>query len=103
MTLPASPIFRVPADHPSLPGHFPGQPVVPGVLILDEVAARACEALGGGLRPARVPQVKFVAPLLPEQEASIELDLDAAARRARFRVTRDGRLLVAGELGFVAA
>jgi len=27
------------ADHPSLPGHFPDAPLVPGVLILDEVRA----------------------------------------------------------------
>ena len=27
------------ANHPSLPGHFPGAPLVPGVLILDEVLA----------------------------------------------------------------
>jgi 3-hydroxyacyl-[acyl-carrier-protein] dehydratase len=103
VTPPETSSFRVPADHPSLPGHFPGQPVVPGVLILDEVAARACEALGGGLRPARLPQVKFVAPLLPDQDARIELDLDRAQHRVRFRVARDGQLLAAGELVFVPA
>jgi 3-hydroxyacyl-[acyl-carrier-protein] dehydratase len=27
------------ADHPSLPGHFPGTPIVPGVVILDEILA----------------------------------------------------------------
>ena len=28
---------RVAADHPALPGHFPGRPIVPGVLLLDAV------------------------------------------------------------------
>ena len=29
----------IPSDHPSLPGHFPDRPIVPGVVILDEVVA----------------------------------------------------------------
>ena len=31
------------ADHPSLPGHFPGTPLVPGVVILDEIVAALAE------------------------------------------------------------
>ena len=31
------------ADHPSLPGHFPGRPLVPGVVVLEQVL-RAVEA-----------------------------------------------------------
>lgn len=92
--------LRVPADHPSLPGHFPGRPVVPGVLILEHVAAQARGLLGAPHGPRRIPQVKFVAPLLPEQDASIELQAEPAQQRIRFRVFRDGQLLAAGELVF---
>jgi len=31
------------ADHPSLPGHFPDRPLVPGVVILDEVLTALVE------------------------------------------------------------
>ena len=91
------------ADHPSLPGHFPGQPVVPGVVILDQVSAHAIAACAVPCRVARIPQVKFVAPLLPDEEATIELDLDQASGRARFRVVRDTQVIASGELVLVPA
>lgn len=93
-------VLCIPADHPSLPGHFPGRPVVPGVVILDHAAARARALLGVSHGPRRIPQVKFVAPLLPAQEALLELVADDTQQRVRFRVLRDGVLLAAGELAF---
>lgn len=95
--------LRIDAAHPCLPGHFPGRPVVPGVLILEEVMRCARDALDLPLRLARVPQVKFATPLLPDEDAVIELTLDRPALRARFRLMHDARLLAAGELVFLPA
>ena len=90
--------FRIAADHPSLPGHFPGRPVVPGVVVLDRVLD-AIEAAHGPLAGLRLPQVKFAQPLLPEQTARIELNgLDGAAPRWRFRVLHGDTLLASGEV-----
>src|SRR5688572_25834300 len=86
--------FVIPADHPSLPGHFPGRPLVPGVVLLDRVV-EAIEAVHGPLPPLRLPQVKFVQPLLPGEEAHIELE--GAAPRWRFRVLRGDTLLASGD------
>lgn len=88
--------FSIPADHPALPGHFPGKPVVPGVLILDRVLD-AIQAQYGATQLLRLPQVKFLQPLLPEQSASVELQGDAP--RWRFRVQRDADavLIASGE------
>lgn len=85
--------FRIPATHPALAGHFPGNPVVPGVVVLDAVA----DALerGHGRRIAGFRQVKFVAPLLPEQSAALELDV--TDERLRFRVMRGDDLIASGE------
>ena len=63
--------FVIGHGHPSLPGHFPGRPVVPGVVVLDRVVA-ALEAAHGPLPPLRLVQVKFLRPLLPDEPARIE-------------------------------
>lgn len=98
--------FIIPADHPCLPGHFPGQPIVPGVVVLDRVLA-AIEAQHGALGALRMPQVKFLQPLLPEQTARIELQrlsdasdtsMSDAPPRWRFRVLRDEILIASGEV-----
>jgi len=86
--------FVIDPDHPCLPGHFPGRPLVPGVVLLDRVVA-AIEAAHGPLGPLRLPQAKFVQPLLPGEEARVELD--GAAPRWRFRVLRGDTLLASGE------
>lgn len=84
--------FRFAADHPSLPGHFPGRPLVAGVLLLEQVALalRAWRAE----RLACVREAKFIAPLAPEQTA--ELQLTAAGAQVRFELRRDGTLLARG-------
>lgn len=82
--------------HPSLPGHFPGQPVVPGVVILDAVQ-QAIEAETGALPPLRLPQVKFLQPLLPGEAAEIVID-SSTPGRWRFRVSRGADLLASGEM-----
>ena len=87
--------FTVPVDHPALPGHFPGQPIVPGVVLLDRVI-EAIEAGHGPLPPLRLPQVKFLHPLLPGQAAQV--CLEGEAPRWRFRVLRGDTVLASGEV-----
>jgi 3-hydroxymyristoyl/3-hydroxydecanoyl-(acyl carrier protein) dehydratase len=84
--------LRIPADHPCLPGHFPGRPLVPGVLLLEQVAL-ALRAWRGE-RLARVAEAKFVAPLRPGEAA--ELRLDERGGRLRSEIRRDGELLARG-------
>lgn len=65
-------LHYIPASHPSLQGHFPGSPVVPGVLLLNTVL-QCVQASHGALRLLAAPQVKFLQPLLPDQDFSIAL------------------------------
>lgn len=90
---------QVPATHPSLPGHFPGRPLVPGVLLLEGVARALRERLGA-LRVTALHSVKFLLPVLPEQRIELQIGADPRSGRARFRLQVDGRLAAHGELGF---
>lgn len=89
MTIP----LRVEADHPALPGHFPGDPVVPGVVLLDRIASAIERDGGGALRG--ILAVKFLAPLRPGEDAEVSLQRDGA--RVRFRIERAGVAILAGE------
>ena len=88
--------FSIPADHPCLPGHFPGRPLVPGVVVLEQVLQAVAAESGHAVGALRLPQVKFMAPLLPDEQAQIELE--GQAPRWKFRVLRADQLLVRGEL-----
>lgn len=83
--------FTVPADHPCLPGHFPGEPVVPGVVLLE--LALASLGLPEG-RPREFAWVKFQRPLLPGQEATVLAR--AAGAQWRFEVRQGEALLASG-------
>jgi 3-hydroxymyristoyl/3-hydroxydecanoyl-(acyl carrier protein) dehydratase len=84
----------IPADHPSLPGHFPGRPIVPGVVLLDCVIASAERWLQRPLSLRALPQAKFVAPLLPAEPAELRLSIEG--EDLRFDIVRAGATLASG-------
>jgi 3-hydroxyacyl-[acyl-carrier-protein] dehydratase len=77
---------RIPSNHPSLAGHFPGRPVVPAVVLLDCVLSEAERWLGTAPVATGLTQAKFTAPLLPEQTVQLELTLQGS--ELRFGITR---------------
>ncbi|WP_428391591.1 3-hydroxyacyl-ACP dehydratase FabZ family protein [Lichenicoccus sp.] len=56
--------FTIAADHPSLPGHFPGRPIVPGVVLLDHALA-VIAAAHPGQAICAVRGVRFRRPVRP--------------------------------------
>jgi 3-hydroxymyristoyl/3-hydroxydecanoyl-(acyl carrier protein) dehydratase len=92
---------RVSATHPSLPGHFPGRPVVPGVVLLDEVVRAIAKRSGGAFQPSAFPAVKFLHPLLPDQ--AFEIHLRGGAGRFDFECRAGGQVLARGTVVGVVA
>ncbi len=100
MTIPSSgehaALVCIEPDHPCLPGHFPGTPIVPGVLLVERVL-EAAEAWVGRPLPLRaVPGVKFPSSLRPGEQARALLRLEGT--RLAFRVEHEGRLIAQGSL-----
>lgn len=87
--------LRIPMNHPTLPGHFPGHPVVPGVVLLERVAAALRAWRGEDV--ARI-DAKFLQPLLPDADAVVELQVEGDWIRFEVRRT-DGAPLARGTLG----
>ncbi|HTT03058.1 MAG TPA: hypothetical protein VMG11_13320 [Steroidobacteraceae bacterium] len=87
--------FSVPVTHPSLPGHFPGAPVVPGVVVLEQVLRAAERWLGSSVSVSGISQAKFLAPLLPGVEARALLKMEPV--RLSFRIECSGRTIALGE------
>ena len=86
--------FTVAPGHPALEGHFPGRPVAPGVLLLDE-ACGLILAAHPGRRLAGLPAVKFVRPVLPGQTVSVLCGPTEGGRLA-FACSADGAEVARG-------
>lgn len=86
--------IRVPRTHPALPGHFPGRPVVPGVVILDHVIAAAQDRMRQPIRILGLEHVKFSRPLLPEEEATVDIEVRESA--LRFTVAAEAGTIARG-------
>lgn len=83
-------------SHPSLPGHFPGSPVVPGVVLLSEVLADQQRQLPQ-LQVMGIKKLKFLRMLFPGQNFTVEFGVPAA-NGLRFKCWQKGALLAEGNL-----
>ncbi len=67
--------LTIPAEHPSADGHFPGNPIIPGALLLD-VALEAMGVAGGAV----IRSAKFLRPVRPG--TALELRWQPAGEQA---------------------
>lgn len=86
------------ADHPSLPGHFPDTPLVPGVVILDEIVV-ALDEWRQDCHLTGIRTVKFLVPLKPGQLFTIYFSTeDDDAGEVNFSCRIADQIIVEGRL-----
>ncbi len=57
--------WTLPPDHPVFAGHFPGHPIIPGALLLDQAVYLACEQLDLPAASLKIGNAKFLHPAGP--------------------------------------
>lgn len=100
-------------ENPIFAGHFPGKPILPGVLMIEAMAQTAGVMLGSVDSPggtglallAAVNRFKFLKPVNPGQQLRIETrKLTGTGQMAYIAgtVCVDGELVASGELSVVS-
>jgi 3-hydroxyacyl-[acyl-carrier-protein] dehydratase len=86
-------LFVLDAAAACLDGHFPGRPVIPGVVLLDA----AIHAFGLNA-PLRIEQAKFLQPCLPGM--ALELVMAPREGGADLRIEHGADLMASARLRF---
>ena len=65
------------AEHPAFAGHFPGHPIVPGVLLLDAALHQLCTAQGLNTVGCRISTAKFTSAVDPGEPLWLDATTEA--------------------------
>ena len=69
-------VILVNEKHPVFGGHFPGNPIMPGVCMMQIIKELAEQIIGCKLMMQSLSNVKFMALINPEVTPELRLDLD---------------------------
>jgi len=92
----------VAADHPAYAGHFPGRPILPGVVLLDEALIALAAVQGMATASGEIKSAKFLSPVQPGE--NLRLDYSSTAVGIfRFELKAAERVVASGIVAFTAA
>jgi len=89
--------FTIDPRHPALAGHFPGSPILPGVVLLDETLRALERSNGGAAQHWTVGAAKFLKPVQPGETLTLECE-PRPNGSIRFTVSSAGRAVASGVL-----
>ncbi|MFZ2628033.1 MAG: hypothetical protein WAX67_04025 [Rugosibacter sp.] len=91
--------WTVPLDHPAFAGHFPGTPILPGVVLLDTAlhAIATATATGIALDNCEIGSVKFLSPAKPGDELVIQHTFSTSGT-IRFDIMAGMRKIASGSI-----
>jgi 3-hydroxymyristoyl/3-hydroxydecanoyl-(acyl carrier protein) dehydratase len=89
--------WTVPLDHPAFAGHFPGTPILPGVVLLDMALQIIAAANGIALDLCEISSVKFLSPASPGDELLIQHSVSASGT-IRFDIMAGMRKIASGSI-----
>jgi len=89
------------ADHPAFAGHFPGMPIVPGVVLLDEALYTIANTLHLPLERCTLTTVKFRSVVRPGQALSLRFAAPVAGS-VRFAIESAGLAVAEGAVTLAA-
>ena len=90
-------VFRFPPSFAGFRGHFPGNPVLPGIVQLSTVRYIAEQAVQKRLRPDSINRTKFRAMIKPDKQVHIKLDFKAVNEQyhGRFQIRDNKKDMIA--------
>jgi 3-hydroxyacyl-[acyl-carrier-protein] dehydratase len=89
--------IEIATDHPAFAGHFPGFPVLPGAVLLDEALRIIERERGIDLRQWQIAAAKFLDIVRPGDALMLEHDASAASL-IRFSISVAERKVASGTL-----
>ncbi len=91
--------LTIPAGHPAYAGHFPGQPILPGVVLLDAAMHALAKLQGNPAATGQIKSAKFLSPVLPGEPLTLHYTA-LAAGGFRFELRSDARAVASGVVAF---
>ncbi len=74
-------------NHPIYQGHFPEQPVTPGVILLEILRSLISQQTNCSLMMKQAKEIKFLAPVLPAETTTFQLKIDYTVQDKEYIVT----------------